>query len=438
MLRRVSTNYDIEKKIVVFSADNAPVNFGTVGRTGSRNVLKQLKDKTNANMIGAGCTAHILHNSIETACDGLRLDVEYYAVKIYTHFYRHTVRLRKLKEFCDSIGENFVRLEEYSKTRFLALKECLSSIISNFNALNEYFDSLEEPPAKIKDFFDDPFALVSLIFVRDQSANFQNAILKLEGDNVSAVEAADTINQLKTNIESRLNNNYTSPEFKNAYEGIDASTKEKREFVTSLKAFHQTTLTYLSEWTKWLDDIKVFSWVLLKVKLKWEHVECAALWMIGRNYFSSNDMNTLFDQFALVEKYLNGKNALEGGVQEKWTKIFRDLHEKGLPYEVFSKIVEFGLVIPATNATAERVFSYINDIWTPEKGKLTIENVRARLMVKFNWEESCLDFHQKIKDDTDFLNKIRSSDKYSLNAADLFGNSNSEPVASTSTANVNE
>lgn len=151
MLRRVSTNYDIEKKIVVFSADNAPVNFGTVGRTGSRNVLKQLKDKTNANMIGAGCTAHILHNSIETACDGLRLDVEYYAVKTYTHFYRHTVRLRKLKEFCDSIGENFVRLKGYSKTRFLALKECLSSIISNFNALNEYFDSLEEPPAKIKD-----------------------------------------------------------------------------------------------------------------------------------------------------------------------------------------------------------------------------------------------------------------------------------------------
>lgn len=145
LLCRVSKNYDIENKLVAFSADNAPVNFGSVHRKGDKNVLKQLKEQINVNMIGAGCTAHILHNAIETACDDLQIEVEYFAVKIYTYFYRHTVRLRTLKEFCDSVGQKFEKLRGYSKTRFLALKGCLSSIINNFDALNEYFHSIDAP-----------------------------------------------------------------------------------------------------------------------------------------------------------------------------------------------------------------------------------------------------------------------------------------------------
>lgn len=113
-------NYEIGKKITSFSGDNAPVNFGNSKRTGSTNVFKQLKQKVNINMIGSSCTAHILHNAMRHACDQLTIDVEYIAVKIYTHFYRHTVRLRKLKEFCDSIGEAYVKLHGYIKTRFLA------------------------------------------------------------------------------------------------------------------------------------------------------------------------------------------------------------------------------------------------------------------------------------------------------------------------------
>lgn len=73
----------------------------------------------------------------------------------------------------------------------------------------------------------------------------------------------------------------------------------------SLKKFHQKTLTYLKQWTKWLDDMKVFSWVTLQEKLNWDNVECAALWMVGRNYFDSNDMDKLFNQFALLEQFVS-------------------------------------------------------------------------------------------------------------------------------------
>lgn len=67
-------------------------------------------------------------------------------------------------------------------------------------------------------------------------------------------------------------------------------------------------------------------------------------------------------------------------------------------------------------------FSHISDLWTPEKGSMLVENVRARLMTKFNWEENCLELHDKIKDDTNFLNKVYSNLKYSTNSIDLFKN----------------
>lgn len=349
--------------------------------------------------------------------------------------------MRKLKEFCESVGQQFVKLKGYSKTRFLALKDCLSSIITNFNALKEYFDCIDGQET-LKAFFNDPFALSTMVFVRDQSANFETSILQLEGDCVCAVDAANTINQLKTNIESRLQNNYSSLELRAAFAEIgNGYTTKKRQFVDSLKKFHQKTLTYLNKWTKWLDDMKVFSWVSLTEKLSWNNVECAALWMVGRNYFDSNDMDKLFNQFALLEQFVrNNKTSIdnEQSVDKKWVYIFRAFTEKSMPFAQLLKVVEFALVIPATNATAERVFSHINDIWTPEKGSMLVENVRARLMTKFNWKENCLEFHDKIEDDTNFLNKVHSSLKYSPKSIDLFKNKTkdvneeSEPMPSTS------
>lgn len=197
-------------------------------------------------MIGAGCTAHILHNAMRHACDQLSIDIEYIAVKIYTHFYRHTVRLQKLKDFCDS----YVKLNGYIRTRFLALKDCVSSIIANFDGLNEYFHSFEAP-VKILEFFDDPFALLTLIFVREQAANFQNSILLLEGDFVCAIDAVYIIDALKTTIKTRMENKYFSLEFRAASEKINKNlSRQMQTHVETLMDFHRRSLKYLNDWTK--------------------------------------------------------------------------------------------------------------------------------------------------------------------------------------------
>lgn len=187
------------------------------------------------------------------------------------------------------------------------------------------------------------------------------------------------------------------------------------------KTFHQASINYLNEWTKWLDDVKVFAWVPLNTIVKWNDVECAALWMTGRNYFNANDMDKLFNQFSIMAVYVqeNATSLKEKSIENRWVAIFQHFKQKSMAFTELLKVVEFALVIPTSNATAERVFSHINDIWTSDKSSLKIENVRSRLMVKFNWKDSCLDFYKKIKDDADFLRKVMGNDKYNTEC-DLF------------------
>lgn len=82
-----------------------------------------------------------------------------------------------------------------------------------------------------------------------------------------------------------------------------------------------------------------------------------------------------FKIVAILDPYLKSSTSFDNiqtATDKKWVQIFRYLAEKSLPFEEMRKILEFMLIIPGTNTTTERVFSYINDIWTPEKGLMTI------------------------------------------------------------------
>lgn len=68
-------------------------------------------------MIGIGCAAHIVHNTIKIAVDCLPIDIESIVVKIYSYFYIYIVRVDNLKDFCKFINIEYKQLLGYSKTR---------------------------------------------------------------------------------------------------------------------------------------------------------------------------------------------------------------------------------------------------------------------------------------------------------------------------------
>ncbi|KAL4147793.1 hypothetical protein QTP88_002142 [Uroleucon formosanum] len=73
---KVLNNFNLTEKIISYSADNTNTNFGGLQRKGKNNVFIKLKETLNREILGMGCYAHIIHNSIQCASDCLPIDIE--------------------------------------------------------------------------------------------------------------------------------------------------------------------------------------------------------------------------------------------------------------------------------------------------------------------------------------------------------------------------
>jgi hypothetical protein len=120
--------WKIQEKLIGFGADNCPTNFGGEKRNGKNNVFARLKLWLVPEIVGIGCSAHIIHNAFDSACDQLPIDVEALVVNIYKFFHIHTIRTEALKEICDEVGAEYKTLTNHSGTRFLSLLPAVSKV----------------------------------------------------------------------------------------------------------------------------------------------------------------------------------------------------------------------------------------------------------------------------------------------------------------------
>lgn len=167
LVKAALVKFGAEAKLAGFCGDNAPCNFGNLERSGTKNALYKL-NQLYPGLIGVGCGAHIVHNTLKAGCDKMPFDVELIVVKIYSHFYLFTVRVTKLKQFCESVDVEYQKLLGYGKARFLALLSAVDSILRIFDGLKEYCNNDPSAPVSMKDFFNNPMAKIWLLFIRDQ------------------------------------------------------------------------------------------------------------------------------------------------------------------------------------------------------------------------------------------------------------------------------
>nr|GBO35342.1 hypothetical protein AVEN_113419-1 [Araneus ventricosus] len=94
--------YKLKEKLVCYTVDNTNSNFGGVKRKGNENVFRKVQSDLDRLIVGIGCSSYIVHNSVQASCDSLPLDIEV-CYKIYKYFHIYTVRVTKLKEFCEFV-----------------------------------------------------------------------------------------------------------------------------------------------------------------------------------------------------------------------------------------------------------------------------------------------------------------------------------------------
>ena len=133
-LEDVTVGNNIANKIVAFCADNTS-NFGGALRKGVNNTFRKLNNFLQRELVGVGCGAHIVHNTIQTASDCLPFDIEAAIVTMFSYFYINTVRVEELKVFCEFVKIEYNQLLGYSKTRWLALMPAVHRILVLYPAL---------------------------------------------------------------------------------------------------------------------------------------------------------------------------------------------------------------------------------------------------------------------------------------------------------------
>ncbi|KAK9680282.1 hypothetical protein QE152_g39241 [Popillia japonica] len=173
--------------------------------------------------------------------------------------------------------------------------------------------------------------------IHNQATLFHKAVKIIEGDKISITEVSTEINNLKTKLRERINNDYIPLIIrKDIIRSEEQGAIKRPDFLKHVQNFFNNCLEYLEEWTVQFEDIKNFHWVTLKREILWEYVEKSFEYI--SNHFPKNNIceNDLFDEVSLVKRYVTDEKIkcwLSANVEtdKKWTELFLHLKQNNIP-----------------------------------------------------------------------------------------------------------
>lgn len=141
--------------------------------------------------------------------------------------------------------------------------------------------------------------------------------------------------------------------------------------------------------------------------------------MLVNSFDLKENASKIFNQYCHVKTYCSTEKIADWKEKKapadlRWVEIFQHMETENVPYKELAKLVEFALCLPGTNASVERVFSTIKQLWRDERSRLEQNTIRAILFVKNNLDYNCVDFYSFLKQKPDLLKQIAAQDKYSF------------------------
>jgi hypothetical protein len=136
--------------VIAISGDNTNTNLGGLKRKGTNNAFCRIKEDLNRVVTGLGFVAHMIHNCAHSSINRIPLDIEGLVGKIFGYFHISTVRVERLKEFCDFVGQQYEYILGYSNVRWLSLLPAVRRICEVYPALRSFFMSEEKCPVMLK------------------------------------------------------------------------------------------------------------------------------------------------------------------------------------------------------------------------------------------------------------------------------------------------
>lgn len=405
-------------KCTSFCGDNTNTNFGGVNRKGVNNIFHKLQGSLGKDIEGIGCPAHVLHNTASCAADVLAVDVETIVVKLFNYFSIYTIRTEELKHFCEFVDITYKQLLYHTRTRWVSLMPAIERILKLWEALKSYFISQEKCPKILLDFFSNTLNEAYLWFLHNQMSLFHRHIKSVESSSISVIEVKSILGDTLKAIKEREESVFIG--FKTKQIIAKEKESDKERFMAECTEFFQTAFAYLEKWSESLQHLSSFDWMMLKTIPEWSEVEETL------SYFSTKNIlfpeSEVFDQFVciknivavLMEKH-NAEEEEENqwgniNASERWMRCFKVMQK--CQFSHLLKMCQYIFSIPAHNANVERVFSLMNTQWTDERNRLSVETIQNILICQYNYNQTCVEFYEYVKNNPELLKAAKSSEKY--------------------------
>lgn len=404
--------HDLLSKCIAFSGDNCNTNFGGIERRGINNVFHKLKQSLNPNLVGVGCSAHIINNAVHHGCDLLPVDAESFILKIYNFFATYTVRTESLKDFCETADVEYKQLLYHSKTRWLSLFPCIERLLKLYRPLKDYFESLERPPVLIKQVFENPLSEAYLFLIHSIMHIIHSKIEKLEKSDNSILETKYILTSITKSLDDRIKESFLPLNIQSILSKEDEN--KKKEFKKCSLDFYNEIKTYIEGWMEPLKQFDKFDWMFLpniNENTQWSVIEDTLIFL--------KDRNIEIDDTKLIDEWVNLKSFSQNLSQQDkllnanqiWLQFFKTPNAH--LYSELLKIAQYFFCIPAHNANVERIFSLITQQWTKERNLLKTETVSSVIKIKYNFKDyNCVEFYKFLLGKEDILKAIGKAEKY--------------------------
>ena len=407
-------NLDVNN-MISYGADNAPVNYGCDNSVYQK--LSAEKAKAKRTLIKGNCNAHVIHNTAKFCLRMLKYHPEALVLKIYSEFSSSAKNVEELKQFCDLFESDFQEILRHIPVRWLSLFAAIDRILLKWGPLKSYFLSqgeescdpeiwkyIREQEDGLSDFLTIPECYLYL--THHVMHLISKYIKKLESNVFSPFQLYDLMSDLRKDLEARKEDNFCGIEVKNALK--NHTPYDQKRFLEDVHEVYERALEYLCQWFDF--ETSVFkSLAVLEVKAKKPPTldECNSIAQLLSLELNSNDM---YDELTQLKSFLNllDTEGLLG--MNVWNLFFQTMGSHNVPnlFRLYSAAV----IIPTHNAFCERMFSLMFYSWDDNRSRLHNNLVKAELCIKNNFDLSCSEFVEFIKDKKKVLEEVSSSAKY--------------------------
>lgn len=402
------------ENVTSLSADNTNYNFGC------KNSIYTRMNSENPRIIKANCYAHIMHNCLKHCIEQLSVDIENILNKFFHYFAKSAKRRECLKNVHDFFNMEFKELLKYCPTRWLSLLPAVERTLLSWPALKEYFEELSRNnelsavytrALYISDHKIDDSIEIYFLFIHHFSSLFQNTVKIIEASNTTIVDLFNILTQFLNELESRKTHGFYGNEVRIKLSNIQSEVVKGR-MLKEFDSFIKTGISYLktniekNTGLEFLKQVNSFS-------LKTSFPSFEQFVAVTDSLKLKVNLNNLFNEFIAAETIFNNIKDFPkfqlAHCSEKWRNI---LNSGDFP-NLFN-FVSFFLSVPSSSAYVERIFSVMNNKWRDERNKCLPELIKAELIIYFNYEFSCLEFFNHIKNERTLLKEAKKSNKYSF------------------------